>query len=93
MAVRVFIGLKIFVASLRRRVLRSGEECLRSSVQVFAVAYPKVGKGLRSDVGLYAAADQKGIPQKFYACYASAYSSTLLRTRSMDNGFFSFFKT
>ena len=29
---RVFIGLKIFVATPRRRALRSGEECLCSSV-------------------------------------------------------------
>ena len=47
-----------------RRTLRSGEKCLRSGVDTLAVAYPKVGKGLHSDVGCYAVVDQKVRPQK-----------------------------
>ena len=69
---RVFIGLRIFAATPRRRALRSDEACLRSGVEIFAVAYPKVEKGRRSGVGFYAAAYQKVRQQKFDVCYAAA---------------------
>ena len=59
-------------SSQRRRALRSDEECLCSDLETFAIAYPKVGKGLRSGVGCYAAKDQKDRPQKIHACYAVA---------------------
>ena len=86
MVVRVFIGNKIFSATPWRRSLRSGEACLcsgevclcsgeaclRSGVEIFAVAYPKVGKGRRSGVGPYTVADQKAVPQKIYVCYSVA---------------------
>ena len=75
------MGPKIFAASsgLRalfcgeglffgRRALRSDEECLCNGVETFVVAYPKVGKGLRSGIGCYAAADQKDRPKKIHAC-------------------------
>ena len=62
----------MFAASLRQRALRSGEECLRSSVETFAAVYSKVDKGLLSGVRCYAVVDQKDIPQKIYAYYAAA---------------------
>ena len=65
-ATRVFIGPKIFAASLRH----SDEECLRSSVETFTAAYPKVGKGLRNGVGCYTSVDQKVRLQKICTCYA-----------------------
>ena len=61
---QVFIGPKIFTALLQQRALHSDEECLRSSIDTFATAYPKVGKGPRNGVGCYAAADNKDISQK-----------------------------
>ena len=42
---RVFIGLKIFAATPRRRALRKGEAFLHNDVEIFAAAYPKVEKG------------------------------------------------
>ena len=55
---RVFIGLKIFAATPRRRALRSG-------VELFVDAYSKVGKARRSGVGFFVAAYQKVRLQKF----------------------------
>ena len=43
------------LATLRRRGLRSGEAWLRSDVAHYAAVYLKDGKGLRNDVGFYAA--------------------------------------
>ena len=79
MAVRVFIGNKIFAATSWRRSLRSGEACLRNNkaclrngVEIFVAAYLMVGKGRCSNVGPYVVADQKAIPQKFYVCKSAA---------------------
>ena len=70
---QVFIEPKVFAASPRQMALRSGEECLCNSVETFTTVYSKVDKRKRSGVGRYAAADQKGIPQKkCYAFYAAA---------------------
>ena len=49
----------------QRRALRSGEVCLRNGIELFAVVYPKVGKGRRSGIGFYAAAYQKVRKHKF----------------------------
>ena len=56
--------MRVFI-SPKYSPLRRGEECLRGGVDTFAVAYPKVGKGLHSGVGCYATADQKVRPHKF----------------------------
>ena len=69
---RVFLGLKIFVASPQRRALRSGEVHLRSGIEIFAAAYPKVEKGRCSGVGFYTAAYLKVRQQIIYVFYIAA---------------------
>ena len=85
-ATRVFIGPKIFAASLRH----SDEECLRSSVETFAAVYPKVGKGLRSGVGCYTSVDQKVRLQKNLHLLCSKIETFAARTRIYGHGFFCF---
>ena len=59
-----FIRLKIFAAKPRRRAICSGEAYLRSGVESFTAAYPKVEKGRHSGVGFYTTAYQKVKQQK-----------------------------
>ena len=50
---------KIASATPQRRALRCDKAWLRSSVGLYAIAYPKVGQGLRSGVELYPTAYPK----------------------------------
>ena len=101
MVVRVFIGLKIFAATPRRRDLRSDEACLCNGVEIFVVVYPKVGKEQRSGVVPYAAANLKAIPQKKSKIRNKKFMFAMQRHRvlrycipeSMIKGFSSFLKT
>ena len=48
--------IKIWFATQRRRGLRHSEAYLRSGVEIYAAAYPKVGKDPRCSVECHATA-------------------------------------